>query len=201
MYILQTVANLGMSGVSVAVADIIGELGYAGSSSLTPTLQIMQRNGYIEIVGGKERGKRRLITLTQRGKRATGTGGLRILGSIPAGPLKEILDQCETIVNAQELLPYQPGDFLLVVEGDSMIGDGILSGDKVLLRPDVQVQNGEIAAVYVGSECQATLKHVHFLPDQHLVVLRASNPNYPDATLNQSDVRVVGVCRGVIREL
>ena len=137
--------------------------------------------------------------MTQRGKVAVGIGALCVLGSIPAGPLKEVLDQCETVMNIQELLPHQPGDFLLVVEGDSMIGDGILPGDKVLLRPDVQVQNGEIAAVHVGSECRATLKHIYFLPDKCLVILHASNPAYPDAEFNQADIKVAGVCRGVVR--
>ena len=197
--ILRTIANLGTNGFPVSLPGIVEELGLAGSSSLTDTLAIMQRNGFIEITGGGGRGKRRIIMLTSRGKAALGMDGLRVLGSIPAGPLKDVLALCETIVEEQELLPHQPGDFLLVVQGDSMVGDGILPGDKVLLRPDVQVQQGEIAAVHVDNEGSATLKHVYAFPERRQIVLKASNPAYEDIILAEQSVKVAGVYRGLVR--
>jgi repressor LexA len=86
---------------------------------------------------------------------------LPVVGSIAAGPLGEALQHAETFAEAlRDLLPFEPGDFLLEVRGDSMIGDGIYEGDRVLLRPNIHVQNGEIAAVHVGDEYSATLKPV-----------------------------------------
>ncbi len=182
-----------------SIAELVAELGLAGDTSLTPTLKIMQRNGFINIHGGGERGRRRTITLTANGKAALGLGGLRVLGDIPAGPLAEALEQFETVIDCHELLPHKPGDFLLVVQGDSMIGDGILPGDKVLLRPNVQVRNGEIAAVHVGDEYLATLKHVKFGPGRGKVTLKASNPDYKDIIAPSKNVQVVGVYRGLVR--
>ena len=66
-------------------------------------------------------------------------------------------------VSVNELLKHRPGDFLLRIKGESMVGDGILNGDLVLLRPGVEIQQGEIAAVVwsgSGAECEATLKRV-----------------------------------------
>jgi repressor LexA len=88
---------------------------------------------------------------------------------------------------------------LLVVDGDSMIGDGIMPGDKVLLRPDVQVKEREIAAVQVGDDYRATLKHVHFGPGRNKLTLAASNPKYSPIIVAAAEVRVAGVYRGLVR--
>ena len=91
---------------------------------------------------------------------------LPLLGTIPAGPLEEVITQQDAAfetVSVNELLRHRPGDFLLRIKGESMVGDGILNGDLVLLRPGVEIQQGEIAAVVwsgSGAECEATLKRV-----------------------------------------
>ena len=90
------------------------------------------------------------------------------------GPLAEALAQPADFIAPRSLLPHRAGDFLLRVRGDSMIGDGIHDGDLVLLRPEVEVQPGEVAAVHTGDSYESTLKHVYF--EQEGVRLRASNP-------------------------
>jgi repressor LexA len=126
--------------------------------------------------------------------------GLPLLGCITAGPLAEVLQGADTFVQGlEDVLPYKTGDFLLTVQGDSMIGDGIHNGDRVLVRPNIQLHNGEIAAVHVGEEYCATLKHVHFEQSGKVVKLRASNPAYADIRVPAAEVRIVGVYRGLIR--
>ncbi|PWT80559.1 MAG: hypothetical protein C5B58_11325 [Acidobacteria bacterium] len=171
----------------------------AGDTSLSPTLRIMERNGFVKVHGGGIRGKRRVVTLTAQAKAALAIGGLPVLATIPAGPLSENLSQADTILDEAEVLPYRPGDFLLVVESDSMIGDGILPGDKVLLRPNVEPRNGEIAAIQWGDDYRATLKHVRFTSGRRRIILEASNPNFHSLTLSASDVRIAGVYRGLVR--
>jgi repressor LexA len=152
--------------------------------------------GFVQIQGGV-RGKPRIITLTQIGKAANGFG-LPVLGSIPAGPLREAIEQAEDWAdNTNDILPSRAGDFLLRVQGDSMIGDGILEGDLVLLRPDVALHSGEIAAVQVNGD--ATLKHFHQEPGNATVILRASNPLYDDIRVPAEEVQIVGAFRGLIR--
>jgi len=80
-----------------------------------------------------------------------------------------------------------------------MINDGILSGDKVLLRPNVQPKNGEIAAVHVGQDYAATLKRVYFGPKHGQIILKASNPNCQDITASAKDIKIAGVFRGLVR--
>jgi repressor LexA len=179
--------------------SLVYELGYAAESSLTATLRIMQRNGILLIQGGGEKGRSRVATLTSKGRFALGGGGIPLVGSISAGPLSEALAQPEDVLEPRDLLPYRDGDFLLRVRGDSMIGDGILNGDSVLLRPNVVVRQGEIAAVLVGEAHEATLKRVFFSPKKSRITLRASNPQYPDVVVNADELKVAGVFRGLIR--
>lgn len=181
------------------IADLVQELHLAGDTSLNATLKIMQRNGFVDIHGGGKRGRRRTVCLTNQGKQSLGLGGLRVLGNIPAGHLADVLEHSETVIDSAEVLPHKPGDFLLVVQGDSMIGDGILPNDKVLLRPHVPVRDREIAAVHVGDEYLATLKHVCFGRGRSRITLKASNPKYKDVVVPATDVKVAGVFRGLIR--
>ena len=184
--------------IPVFIPDLVRQLGLAGESSITPTLRLMQERGFLEIHGGGRQRAYRVLRLTRKGREAIGAGGVPVVGRITAGLLEEALAQPEEYLEA--LLPHQPGDFLLRVTGDSMLGDGIVDGDLVLLRPNVEARSGEIAAAYVGDAYEATLKHVHF--ERALVRLRASNPAYSDVVVPLSEWRgVAGVYRGLIRHV
>lgn len=201
--IAKAIASIERDGFPALISGLVRELGLAGSSSVVPTLRIMERNGFIVIAGGGCTGRDQLVKLTPKGRYAVAEGGLPVLGSIRAGLLEEAVAEPETILEDHALLPYQPDDFLLRVRGDSMIGDGILPGDHVLLRPHVQVVQGEIAAVMVGcdqGDCEATLKRF-YLEDKggRTVRLKASNPAYADIVLPASEVKIAGVFRGLIR--
>jgi repressor LexA len=189
------------NGGAALVAEIVRELDYATEGGLTPTLKIMERNGFLEIRGGGARGRPRVLALTDKAREAIGEQGIPLLGSIPAGRLSEAIQEADQFVDERSLLAWRKGDFLLRVRGDSMIGDGILEGDKVLLRPDVELRSGEIAAVETGDSHEATLKRVitTFLPEK--VILRASNPAYEDKEVTGGEFRISGVFRGLIREV
>jgi repressor LexA len=203
--LLDRIAQDAREGRTPVISELIASMGLARESSLTNLLAPLQRKELISIEGGV-RGRSRVIALTPRGKMVAGFG-LPVLGCIPAGPLREAIEEAEEWVDtAHALLPYRAGDFLLRVEGDSMIGDGILPGDKVLLRPNIEVRNGEIAAVQIagsdgfddGGVC-ATLKHVHLDEAAQSITLRASNPRYSDREVEAARVSIAGVYRGLVR--
>jgi repressor LexA len=186
--------------VPVFITDLVRELGLAGESSVTPTIRMMRQRGFLEIHGGGKQRAYRVLNLTRKGREAIGAGGLPIVGRIAAGLLHEALAQPEEFLDSNMMLPHQGGDFLLRVTGDSMVGDGIVEGDLVLLRPNEEVGWGEIAAAYVGDAFEATLKHVY--AEKSVVRLKASNPAYEDIVVPQSEWRgVAGVYRGLIRHV
>jgi len=203
--IARAILAIERGGFPALVSGLVEKLGLAGASSLAPTLAIMRRNGFVSIDGGGQ-GRDRLVKLTPKGRHAMGEGGgLPVLGAIQAGVLEEAVAEPEEIVEPDALLPYRPGDFLLRVRGDSMVGDGILPGDLVLLRPGVAVEWGEIAAVIAGGgeegelagECRATLKRVY--QEGKAIRLKAGNPRYADQLVPAGAVKIAGVFRGLIR--
>lgn len=198
--IARAIATAERKNHPLFVPELVEKLGYAAESSLTPTLKILERKGVVEIIGGGRQRAYRMVRLTGKGRNLMGVGGVPILGSIPAGPLKEAIAQTEEIVEWNDVLKSRPGDFLLRAAGDSMIGDGILNSDLVLLRPQVELIPGEIAAVHAGDNYESTLKRVFFEKEQ--VRLRAGNPAYKDILIPLSEWRgVAGVFRGLVRNV
>src|SRR3954471_11687101 len=106
--VLRQIGYAWQSGAFPVVRELAEAMGLAGESSLTPTLHRLQSMGLVQIQGGV-RGKPRVITLTVQGKAACGLG-LPVLGSIPAGPLREALETADEHADStSELLPSRPG--------------------------------------------------------------------------------------------
>lgn len=89
--------------------------------------------------------------------------------------------------------------FTLQCRGDSM-EPTIHDGDIVAIRKDVQVENGQIAAVRIGDE--ATLKHLYLHEDY--IELRPENPTYSSIIRRKEEMndvaiegKAVGLCRGL----
>jgi repressor LexA len=78
--------------------------------------------------------------------------------------------------------------FYLRAKGNSMTGARINDGDLLLIRQQEDVEDGEIAAVYVDGE--AKLKRV-FKRDGSLI-LQSENTNYPPQIIKSGDVKIIG---------
>ncbi len=83
-------------------------------------------------------------------------------------------------------------DFALRCRGDSMINARILDGDIVYIRQQPMVDNGQIAAVLIGTE--ATLKRVYIKGDT--LILQPENPAYEPMVYTKDsgvDIRILGL--------
>ena len=87
-----------------------------------------------------------------------------------------------------------PSCFGLRVRGDSMIHAGILSGDKVVVRPQETADDGQIVVARIGDE--ATVKRLSLRGGQ--VWLLPENPAY--APIDGSEAQIIGVVKAVVRE-
>lgn len=111
-----------------------------------------------------------------------------LIGSIACGV--PILAE-EHIEDYVDLPRHVKADFSLTCKGDSMINARIFDGDIVYIRQQETVENGEIAAVLIGTE--ATLKRVRLFDDH--IVLEPENPMYkPLVYWNEemNTVRILG---------
>lgn len=185
------------------IAQAVDELGLARATSVTRVLEPLLERGLIA-VKGKGKGRLRLLGLTPQGRDLLPLR-VPVLGCITAEPLRKALQNCgEWVEGLESLLPVKHGDSFLIADGDSMTGDGIFHGERVLVHPGVHIESGEIAAVQVngsdGTRC-ATLKHVHFQESDRTVRLRASNAAYKDLIVPVDDVTIAGAYRGLFRPL
>lgn len=71
-------------------------------------------------------------------------------------------------------------DFCLKAKGDSMINARICDGDIVFIRQQDIVENGEIAAVVINNDNEATLKRFFYYTEKNMVILKAENPAFED---------------------
>ena len=84
--------------------------------------------------------------------------------------------------------------FALRVRGDSMIGAGILSGDKVVVRPQQTADDGQIVVARIGDE--ATVKRLRRRHGE--ICLLPENENYPP--IDGTDAEIIGIVKAVVRE-
>jgi repressor LexA len=117
------------------------------------------------------------------------------LGRVPAG--KPFLSE----ENSEGLLtiPSDMGSgklFALQVKGDSMIGAGIMDGDRVIVKQQGTAENGAIVCALIEGE--ATLKR--FYEKDGVVTLKAENEKYKPITVASGEFRIVGRVVGLMRK-
>jgi len=123
---------------------------------------------------------------------------LPILGLIAAGqPIETISGHQETL----EVPPFMVGrrhSYVLQVKGQSMIEDGILDGDYVVVQEKEVPSKGEVVVALVnGSE--ATLKR-YYKEKDHIRLQPANSTMDPIIVKPGTPIEIQGVVIGVIRK-
>lgn len=122
--------------------------------------------------------------------------GIPMVGSIQAGfpsPEEEALGD---VIDLDEYLITKPeASFLLQVSGDSMIGEGIMAGDLVVVEKGRAPKNGDVVIAEVDGEW--TMKY--YRKQGKLIVLEAANPKYPTIR-PQNELKLGGIVTAVVRK-
>lgn len=113
-----------------------------------------------------------------------------VLGEIACGIPKYANEERESYIMAGTDIK---ADFCLKASGDSMIGARIKDGDIVFIRKQDIVENGEITAVIVNDENEATLKRFFYYQEKALLILKAENPKYEDLIFTKDELDKVHV--------
>ncbi len=121
---------------------------------------------------------------------------LPVFGSISAGTPREALTQSDVMHETPERLYLEhERAFWLTVSGNSM-NRLFPDGSLVLIDPDEEVRNGDVAVVFVNGD-DATLKRVYFESESVRLHPESYDPEYRDRVIDASDpdapeVRVIG---------
>ena len=122
--------------------------------------------------------------------------GVPLAGEVSAGfpsPAEEEL--CDVISFDEYLITKQEESFLLKVDGDSMIGAGIMPDDLVLVERGKEPKTGDIVIAEVDGAW--TMKYFHKKGKE--VYLEAANPKYPRIK-PVAELRLGGVVTAVVRK-
>lgn len=170
--------------------EIARHFGFSDASSSYQHLQLLARKGYLEITRSGSRTPLG-VRLTDLARNLLGIT-YPLFGSVPAGPLEDVVTQSDRGVGSvEDLIPeLRSGDYFLTVDGDSMIEAGLEPGDLVVIRPETQARNGDICAVWVEGSGN-TLKRVQY--DGEKIELQPANQNYRPQSHPLDMVRIQGV--------
>jgi len=172
-------------GYPPTVREICKAVGVTSSATAYKYLTILEKKGYIR----REKERSRAIKLLPQTKK------MPVVGSVAAGePLWASKHITEVIPLPEELIGSEDG-FMVRVEGNSMIGDHILDGDYVLVKPQSEVENGDIVIALLNQE-EVTVKRWYKKDRQ--IILQPSNPLYQP--IITSEVIILGKVIGILRK-
>jgi len=117
-----------------------------------------------------------------------------LLGRVAAGNPLEPVEVPESVALPEEMLG-RGETFALRVQGDSMVGDGILDGDLVVVESRKSVENGATVVALVRGE--ATLKR--FFRERGRVRLMPANERLAPIVAPAEDVEIRGEVVALLR--
>ena len=113
-----------------------------------------------------------------------------LLGEIACGqPIFTNEDRESYILSGTDI----NADFCLKAKGDSMINARIHDGDVVFIQKQDMVENGDIAAVVVNGDSEATLKRFYYYREKAMLILKPENPSYEDQIYSGEELEQVHV--------
>ena len=190
-------------GYPPSIRDIQAGCGISSTSVVDYNLNILESKGHIRRHAEVSRGIR-LLTKTSDSEAMV---AVPVIGTIAAGepipvPAPDTWDVAavsETMGVSPELTRGRESVYALRVKGMSMVDALINDGDIVLMQQVESVENGEMAAVWLRAEKEATLKKVYVEPDR--VRLQPANSQMQPFYAAPDNVEIQGRVIGVIRQV
>lgn len=179
-------------GYSPTLGEIAIAIGVSSLATVHEHLQSLVKKGVIKKFEGAVRG---IEVLDHQVREALKGIELPILGYIAAGqPIMTYTDPNATVNIPPAMISGKKRSYVLQVKGDSMIEEGILDGDYVIIEEQNTAIDGDIVVALLDNGL-ATLKR--FFKEKDRIRLEPAN-----ASMNPiyaTDVKIQGKCVGVIR--
>ena len=183
-------------GYSPTLSEIAQGTGHRSNSTIHTLIKSLVEKGYVQKVDGNTRVLKIVddkVTLSLMGSKPSVE--LPLLGFIAAGsPLEPHTDPNASFYVSASLLSGKNTAYVLQIKGKSMIEDGILDGDFVVIAKINAAANGDIVVAIVDDNL-ATLKK--FYKENGRIILKPANsemsPIYPNNLTIQG--KVVGLVR------
>ena len=185
--ILQFIrSEIETKGYPPSVREICHAVNLSSTSTVHLHLRTLENRGLIRRDASKPRALEVLDGTAPRGR------SIPVVGRVTAGvPIlaQENIEEYMTI-------PFDVSEndaFILNVTGTSMINDGIIEGDKLVVERQSSAENGDIVIAMIEDE--ATVKRIYY--EEGHVRLQPSNDQMEPIIVETADVigKVVGLLR------
>ena len=191
-------------GLPPTLAEIATAFGFNQTRGAHKHLLALEAKGRLQLLPGKARGIRLRPLASARGatlRRREAALELPVLGRVAAGaPIGANGAIAEGDVERHLLLDramfFPTPDYLLKVQGDSMVDDGIFDGDLIAVHRTPVAENGQIVVARIDGEL--TVKR--FQRDSRRISLLPRNPDYaPIIIAPDADFAIEGLYCGLVR--
>ncbi|MFH1278806.1 MAG: transcriptional repressor LexA [Candidatus Eisenbacteria bacterium] len=182
------------NGYPPTIREIGFRFGIRSTKGVVDHLTALERKGHIRRVMGKSRAVELLGPVLEEGN-----AGVPLIGRIAAGAPLLAEENVEDRITIDPSFLQGKDEFLLRVNGESMIEAHIADGDLILVRPANEARNGEIVVALIGDE--ATVKR--FYRKGNRVELHPENRTMPPIVVDPTDgeFRIVGKVTGLFRKI
>lgn len=170
--------------------EIADGLGLQSVATVHQHVKALATKGYLK----SDFNKRRSLELVDRGEMLTTAFRLPLVGVIAAGQPIEAIENPDTYAVPSTLVDDPANTYVLKVKGDSMIEEGILDGDLVIIERNHSPKNGDVVVALLDNS-YATLKK--FYRESKRIRLQPANKALKP--IFSRDPLIQGVVRAVIR--
>ena len=189
------VSNIKEYGYAPTLTEIADLLGLSSLSTVHEHLSVLEKKGLIRRYKGAVRGievmDKSLLDVEENGSLE-----LPVMGFIACGaPIEPYTDPNATLAVNSSLVSPGETSYVLQAKGDSMMDDGILSGDYVVVREQKEALDGDIV-VAVLKNGFATLKRFY----REINRIRLQPANSSMSPIYVTEVEIKGKVVAVIRQ-
>lgn len=175
------------NGYSPTQKEIQAHFGFKSLGSVQDYIKYLKDGGYLNNDSHSVRG---LMPSTVQ----QNSEDIPLLGNIAAGTPIEAIEHSDTISVPVHMLG-RGQHYALKVKGESMIEDGILSGDIAIIKHASQAENGQIVVAVVDNE--TTLKR--YFKRSKQIELHPANKTMKPIIIKDKECEIRGLMVGLIR--
>jgi len=189
--------NIAKYGYAPTLTEIAQHLDLSSLSTVHEHLAVLEKKGLIRRYRGAVRG----IEVLENENDVSAYKNLSmielpVLGFIACGaPIEPYNDPNATIAVNSNLIKAGDKSYVLQAKGDSMIDDGILSGDYVVVKEQQNAQNGDIVVAILNNGF-ATLKRYY----KEASRIRLQPANSTMSPIYVTNVEIRGKVVAIIRQ-
>ena len=184
--------------ISPTQREIKEHFGLKSYGSVQKYLKYLKEAGLLEQDWNSKRGLKIIESIRPEIRQVSESYEIPLLGNVAAGnPIEAIEDASEMLEVPKFMISSAHRHFALNVQGDSMIEDGILSGDIAICKQQDVATTGETIVAVIDNE--ATLKKF-YQEKNHIELHPANHRLKPIIVSADQHFRVVGKLVALFRQ-